>query len=88
VPFVVIQVIMVGMVIAFPGLVTGNLERSKIDPSKVQIIIPPESEQTPDEAAPPDFGTPGDAEPATERKPGESATESREGDDLEKLFKK
>src|SRR5205085_4818516 len=36
VPFVVIQVIMVGIVIAFPRLVTGNLEKSTVDPSKVE----------------------------------------------------
>jgi hypothetical protein len=40
VPFVVIQVIMVGIVIAFPGLVTGNLDHSSVDASKVEIVIP------------------------------------------------
>jgi len=46
VPFVVIQVIMVGIVIVFPGLVTGNVEKLKFDPSKVQIIVPtPEYER-------------------------------------------
>ncbi len=40
IPFVVVQVIMVGIVIAFPGLVTGNLDSGpKIDPSKVKIEI-------------------------------------------------
>jgi tripartite ATP-independent transporter DctM subunit len=59
VPFVVIQVIMVAIVIAFPGLVTGNLEQTKIDPSKVQIEIPQEpQEQQQEETAPPDFGAP------------------------------
>ncbi|HWI35425.1 MAG TPA: TRAP transporter large permease subunit, partial [Burkholderiales bacterium] len=43
VPFVIIQVIMVAIVITFPGLVTGNLEQVKIDPSKVQIEIPQET---------------------------------------------
>jgi tripartite ATP-independent transporter DctM subunit len=58
VPFVVIQVIMVAIVIGFPGLVTGNLEHNKIDPSKVMIEIPAESEQQQEEeAAPPDFGS-------------------------------
>jgi TRAP-type mannitol/chloroaromatic compound transport system permease large subunit len=57
VPFVVIQVIMVAILIAFPQLVTSNLERSKIDPSKVQIIIPEEL-QPEEESAPPDFGSP------------------------------
>ena len=59
VPFVVIQCIMVGVLIAFPGLVTGNLDKLKIDPSKMEIIIP-ESDYGPAEGAPPDFGTPGD----------------------------
>src|SRR6266513_2751184 len=46
VPFVVIQVIMVGIVIVFPKLVTGNVEKLKFDPSKVQIIVPtPEYER-------------------------------------------
>jgi tripartite ATP-independent transporter DctM subunit len=87
VPFVVIQVVMVGIVIAFPGLVTGNLERSKIDASKVQIIIPQESE-APSEEAPPDFGVPEEKKPGTEGKSGESTPESREADELERQFRK
>jgi tripartite ATP-independent transporter DctM subunit len=59
VPFVIIQVIMVGIVIFFPGLVTGNIERSTVDPSKVKIEIPAEStEEQKEETAPPDFGKP------------------------------
>src|SRR5207253_4026494 len=46
VPFVVIQVIMVGIVIIFPWLVTGNIERTTFDPSKVKIEIP---QETPEE---------------------------------------
>src|SRR5438876_2074036 len=54
VPFVVIQVIMVGLVIAFPALVMhykglGSL----VDPSKVRIDI-----RAPDIPPPPDFGPP------------------------------
>jgi len=56
VPFVIIQVIMVAIVIAFPGLVTGNLEKSTVDPSKVKIELQQEEQQT--EEAPPDFSTP------------------------------
>jgi tripartite ATP-independent transporter DctM subunit len=50
VPFVCIQVIMVGIVIAFPQLVLGNLDRKKVDPSTIQIEIPmaPEADQPPD----------------------------------------
>jgi tripartite ATP-independent transporter DctM subunit len=59
VPFVVIQVVMVGILIAFPGLVTSSLQKSTVDPSKVQIIIPGEEGETPgEEEAPPDFSTP------------------------------
>jgi TRAP-type mannitol/chloroaromatic compound transport system permease large subunit len=55
VPFVVIQVIMVGIVIAFPNLVLGGLDRGpKIDPSKVQIDIAPSTYDT----APPSFDIP------------------------------
>ena len=44
VPFVVIQVIMVGLVIAFPTLVTGRLDKSAVvDTSKIQIEVPTEN---------------------------------------------
>ena len=44
VPFVVIQVIMVGLVIAFPALVTGGLDKaSVVDTSKIQIEVPVEN---------------------------------------------
>ena len=40
VPFVVIQVIMVGLVIAFPGMVTAGLDKgNNVDPSKVKIEL-------------------------------------------------
>src|SRR5213075_1400626 len=55
VPFVVIQVIMVALVIAFPSMVTSSLEKSTVDPSKVQIDIQPEEERN---EPPPDFSTP------------------------------
>ncbi|MCP5267489.1 MAG: TRAP transporter large permease subunit [Zoogloeaceae bacterium] len=41
VPFVVIQVIMVGIVIAFPNLVTGGATKAVIDVDSVQIEIAP-----------------------------------------------
>ena len=59
VPFVVIQVIMVGIVIAFPGLVTGSLEHNKTDPSSVEIVIPPSGYEVQDETYP---GAMGDEE--------------------------
>jgi TRAP-type mannitol/chloroaromatic compound transport system permease large subunit len=55
IPWVLLQLIMVGLVIAFPVMVTGLLdEPSKIDPSTVKIeIAPPPAED--DDAPPPSF---------------------------------
>jgi hypothetical protein len=49
VPFVIMQLAMVGAVIAFPGMVLGSLDASpKIDPTKIRIEVP----QAAPEAAP------------------------------------
>jgi len=60
VPFVVIQVIMVGVLIVFPQLVTSSLEKSTADPSKANIEIQQtdEDRKEQDDAAPPDFSAP------------------------------
>jgi tripartite ATP-independent transporter DctM subunit len=61
VPFVVIQLIMVGILIAFPGLVTWNLDRNAVDPSKIEIVIPETDygrELRGREVEIPDFGAP------------------------------
>jgi TRAP-type mannitol/chloroaromatic compound transport system permease large subunit len=48
VPFVVIQVIMVALIIAFPGLVTAGLgEQKAVDTEQIEIVVPPEEEQAP-----------------------------------------
>jgi len=48
VPFVIIQVIMVGLIIAFPGLVSGGLVKQKeINLDKFRIELP-KSDTTPD----------------------------------------
>jgi hypothetical protein len=79
VPFVVIQVIMVAILIAFPQLVTGNLEKITLDPSKAQIIVPPPENY---DESPPDFGQqPEPAQPGSDKKPAEE-----EPSDLEKQF--
>ncbi|MCC6608763.1 MAG: TRAP transporter large permease subunit [Burkholderiales bacterium] len=80
VPFVVIQVIMVGVVILFPQLVTGNLQRATIDPSKLKIEIPvPDYEQQQIDQGTPGSGIPeepGVTEGAGERpNSGQSAGE-------------
>ena len=51
VPFVIIQCIMVGLIIAFPGLVTGGLaKKAAVDTNNMQIEVP--AEQTESESAP------------------------------------
>jgi GntP family gluconate:H+ symporter len=62
VPFVCIQVIMVAIVIAFPGLVTGAFDKAeKIDIDKVRIELPtepPAGGETAPGGAKPEPGTP------------------------------
>ena len=88
VPFVVIQVIMVAIVIAFPVLVTGNLVKSTVDPSEIEFQIPATEDTQKDieqREAPPDFGT-----PSRDGAPGKSIAEgssAQEGEDLGNLFK-
>ena len=56
IPWVVLQLIMVAIVIAFPQLVTAFLDKpSTVDPSTIQIEI--QDEERKDET-PPDFTTP------------------------------
>jgi tripartite ATP-independent transporter DctM subunit len=86
VPFVIIQLIMVGLVIAFPGMVTGNLDKSTVDPSKIQMEIPQSDYDRPNEAQPPDFG--GKPEQKGADKPSQTPPPpSDSGTDLEKAFK-
>ena len=62
IPWVVLQVIMVGIVIAWPGLVTGLLDKGTgVDPAKMQMEIPRSEYQSKDQgegAPPPDFSSP------------------------------
>jgi tripartite ATP-independent transporter DctM subunit len=55
VPFVLIQIIMVGLVIAFPGLVTSGLDKKKVfDTNTMHIELPVDA---PDLQGPPSDGT-------------------------------
>ena len=56
VPFVFIQMIMVGILIAFPQLVTGNLEHSNINPENIEIKIPTPDYGMPQGDTVPDYG--------------------------------
>jgi Tripartite ATP-independent periplasmic transporter, DctM component len=71
VPFVVIQVIGVAIVLAFPQLVTGNVHALKADTSKIHISVPlPDYDRYQPSDAPsapgaPDQGDSGDSGPPT-----------------------
>ncbi len=67
VPFVLIQIIMVGLIITFPQLVTMGLEtQEKIDTDKVEIIVP-DSAPSDEEAIQFDSPTPEDAAKALDK---------------------
>jgi TRAP-type mannitol/chloroaromatic compound transport system permease large subunit len=82
VPFVVIQIIMVTLVIAFPGLVTGALDQGpKVDVDKIKIEIPasPDYEQQdPSKALQAPQDKPAEA-PAQEDDPMKAILRSLEG---------
>jgi len=64
IPWVVLQLIMVGIVIAWPGLVTALLDKGTgVDPTKIQIELPEseferKGEREEEGSPPPDFSTP------------------------------
>jgi TRAP-type mannitol/chloroaromatic compound transport system permease large subunit len=64
IPWVVLQLIMVGIVIAWPALVTSFLDKgNNVDPTKIQLEIPKSDFERKDAAEedaapPPDFSTP------------------------------
>ena len=82
VPFVFIQILMVALVIAFPGLVTSGLDKKKGDSSNIQIMIPP-SESSPD-TPPPDLQAPQKDEHSAA--PGDAS--KQEDDDLAKSIER
>jgi hypothetical protein len=60
VPFVLIQIVMIGLVIAFPQMVmVYKAGESNVDPSKIQIELPAEPSGSPA----PSFDTPGSSAP-------------------------
>jgi tripartite ATP-independent transporter DctM subunit len=84
VPFVVIQVVMVGIVIMFPSLVTVSLDRNVIDPSKIEINVPgPEYEQE----SQPERGGDSPSSGSGKKMPPKERSGAEQGGDLEKLFK-
>ena len=89
VPFVLIQIVMVALVIAFPGLVSrGVVDAKKVDPSKMQIMVPPDESQ---DSPAIDFGE-RPAQPAgsarkAEDSPGKAEEKSEPTDDDKDLVK-
>ncbi len=84
VPFVLIQIVMVALVIAFPGLVTGTLDHRKaVDLDKVQIVVP-EDDQSYKPSAPPDFGASdaGSAAQAASAVPSAASSAQEDANDI------
>ncbi|MEO8441795.1 MAG: hypothetical protein ABI547_04865, partial [Betaproteobacteria bacterium] len=72
VPFVLIQVVMVALIIAFPGLVTSGLDKQKVfDTDTMRIEVPAEAPALPGE--PVKDGTPSDATDAASEKDDDPA---------------
>ena len=92
VPFVVIQVVMVGILIAFPGLVTGSLTPSSVDPSKIEIRIETPEYDTYDRGgegreSEDDKGAAG-GEAGADQNGQAPAREDSAGEELEKAFRR
>ena len=86
VPFVVIQVVMVSILIAFPGLVTGSLAKSAVDPSKIEIQIEaPDYEREAPEGAPAEGSSP--AEPGKKAAKTQDSASDSAVDDIERALK-
>jgi TRAP-type mannitol/chloroaromatic compound transport system permease large subunit len=80
IPWVVLQLIMVAIVIAFPELVTYFLDKGpSVDPSTIQIELPPSDFQTQE---PPAFGTEPGAEGSAEPESGAEEGEEKPDDEL------
>jgi hypothetical protein len=76
VPFVLLQIIMVGLVIAFPNLVSGGLaKKAAVNTDQIRIEVPAEEQ----ESAPKDGPAAPGAEGKTEEDDAEKALERAMG---------
>jgi hypothetical protein len=81
VPFVLIQIIMVGLIIAFPGIVSSGLDKAeKVDLDKIQIQM---NQEMQDAATPPAGGIEAMPNPAEEQKAADEEQKK-----IDELFKK
>jgi TRAP-type mannitol/chloroaromatic compound transport system permease large subunit len=86
VPFVLIQIIMVSVIIAFPGIVTGGIAKKQaVDIRNIQIEVPAEEPETPGEAGSSDQS--GAADQGSEQEQAEKALERELGGDSGKPVK-
>jgi len=83
VPFVLIQILMVGLIIAFPNIVSGGLAtKEKIDIKNIQIEIPTEESAPAGSAPTPEATEQDDVQKALERSmSGDKANPAPEGSD-------
>jgi len=87
VPFVLIQIIMVALIISFPGIVTGGIAKKQaVDIRNIQIEVPEEEPQAPGEPGAGD--QPGAADQGSEQEQAEKALERELGGSPEKPAKK
>jgi hypothetical protein len=73
VPFVLIQVVMVGLIIAFPQLVSVEKRADMKEKLELRIDIPAPADSAPEQQPMPDFSAPADETPQLNfSTPGES----------------
>jgi len=83
VPFVLIQIIMVALIITFPGIVTGGIAKKEaLDIRNIQIEVPAEEPEAPGE--PGAAGQPGAPDQGSEQEQAEKALERAMGGGSEK----
>ena len=86
VPFVLIQIIMVALIISFPGIVTGGIAKKQaVDIRNIQIEVPAEEPEAPGEAGSSDQS--GAADQGSEQEQAEKALERELGGDSGKPAK-
>ena len=83
VPFVLIQILMVALIITFPGIVTGGIAKKQaLDIRNIQIDVPAEEREAP--GAPGASDQPGGADHGSEQEQAEKALERALGGGPEK----
>jgi len=83
VPFVLLQIVMVALIISFPGIVTGGIAKKQaVDIRNIQIDVPAEEREAP--GAPGTSDQPGGVDQGSEQEQAEKALERALGGEPEK----